>query len=66
MNMPPQVQRIVDELVQALNMQACRPSHMGIDFDDHGVAFKVTAERTFRRKRENERSHWDGQVGVTR
>lgn len=51
MSLPPRIQTLVDQIVQELNMQACRPSAMRIDFDDHGLVQKVTPELTFRRKK---------------
>ena len=48
MSLPPQVQTLVDQIVQTLGMQACRPSGIRIDLDNQGIVQKVTPEVTFR------------------
>ena len=48
MSLPPQVQTLVDQIVQTLGMQACRPSGIRIDMDNQGIVQKVTPEVTFR------------------
>jgi len=47
-SLPPQVQTLVDQIVQTLGMQACRPSGIRIDMDNQGIVQKVTPEVTFR------------------
>lgn len=48
MSLPPQVQSLVDQLVNVLGMQACRPSGIRIALDDHGMVQVVTPEVSFR------------------
>lgn len=48
MSLPPQVQSLVDQIVQQLGMQACRPTAIRIDMDHAGIVQKVTPEMTFR------------------
>lgn len=51
MTLPLSVQTLVDQIVQQLGLQACRPSSLRLDLDDQGLVQRVTPELTFRRKK---------------
>ena len=57
MSLPPQVQTLVDQIVQTLGMQACRPTGIRIVLDDRGIVQMVTPELTFRAQKTLDRSH---------
>lgn len=48
MSLPPRVQRIVDELVQELKLQALRPASITINMDNAGIVQDVKPELVFR------------------
>jgi hypothetical protein len=50
-SLPPQVQSLVDQMIQALGMQACRPTAIRIAMDNDGVVQVVTPEISYRRQK---------------
>lgn len=49
MSLPPQVQTLVDQIVQHLGLQALRPSGIEINLDGEGIVQDVKPKLTFRR-----------------
>lgn len=49
MTLTPQVQTLVDQLVQQLGLQATRPESLEIHFDKDGVVQQVKPRLNFRR-----------------
>jgi hypothetical protein len=47
-SLPPRIQSLVDQMIQELGMQACRPSGIKIALDDRGIVQVVSPEVTFR------------------
>jgi hypothetical protein len=47
-SLPPQVQSLVDQMIQVMGLQACRPSSIRIAIDDHGNVQLVTPEISYR------------------
>lgn len=51
MTLPPQVQTLVDQIVQAMGLHATRPSALEINLDGDGIVQDVKPKLVYRRRK---------------